>query len=500
MQNELLMKLFGTDDEKTILDAKIGKTQQREFGTKRLSPVKLSADQCKKLCESAGVEYMAGYESRVLEYVITDETVDRYGDIVRAKGVQTKNYKNNPVVVRCHQTREFPVGTSLKIWFDSSDKTVKAWGMFYDDRVDRTGMSETVFRFASTGAMRMASIGFMPIETHEMDKEEKQKLGMPSYGVEFTKVDLLEWSPVTVPANPNAGRKDFEGVEQKHIDTARENELFTKEVLDHIEKLINEEDPIEKMKRLADEFDKDLEDDSTNKPGFEETENEIRFRVREPGKFNKDTLRFVALKKSKPRVNSVMGKLKGKDKPADPMILQALRFPKEDGWTVAKAKKWVKDHPNVVKDIEGFKIIEDPDDAIIHNIEWDIQADIDAYEVKEVEMDAPLFEVRDVEGNALFTITSTTSATGANSLYWVPDNENSTITWTPNTTQLDEALGKRFDELTEKLEKIAELQAATNDVLAKAIDRLIEAHLAVGPEKDGEGLYDALSAVNRLTK
>lgn len=42
-------------------------------------------------------------------------------------------------------------------------------------------------------------------------------------------------------------------------------------------------------------------------------------------------------------INIVWGKLKGKDKPTDPPIAQALRFP-ADRFTVAEAKKFLKDN------------------------------------------------------------------------------------------------------------------------------------------------------------
>lgn len=72
-------------------------------------------------------------------------------------------------------------------------------------------------------------------------------------------------------------------------------------------------------------------------------EGEIRHRIREPEEFEADSFRRVTIQKEKPRVFSIMGKLKGEDS----MTIQALRFPKEDAWTMEKAKAWVKEHPDV---------------------------------------------------------------------------------------------------------------------------------------------------------
>lgn len=68
---------------------------------------------------------------------------------------------------------------------------------------------------------------------------------------------------------------------------------------------------------------------------------EIRYRVRNPDDFQANSFRRVPLQKSKPKVVAVMGKLKSGD---GKMTIQALRFPKSEGWTLVKAKAWVKQH------------------------------------------------------------------------------------------------------------------------------------------------------------
>ena len=73
---------------------------------------------------------------------------------------------------------------------------------------------------------------------------------------------------------------------------------------------------------------------------WEETENEIRHRVRDPDDFQPDSFRTITLKEDKPRVFAIIGKLKGETK----TTIQALCFPKEDGWTLEKAKDWVAEH------------------------------------------------------------------------------------------------------------------------------------------------------------
>jgi hypothetical protein len=92
---------------------------------------------------------------------------------------------------------------------------------------------------------------------------------------------------------------------------------------------------------------KDEPIDEVTKPGWDETDDMIRYRIREPEKFEEGSFRTVTIKDKKPRIKAVMGKLKGEDE----MTIQNLMFPKEDEWTVEKAKKWVKDHPDIEKQV-----------------------------------------------------------------------------------------------------------------------------------------------------
>jgi len=69
---------------------------------------------------------------------------------------------------------------------------------------------------------------------------------------------------------------------------------------------------------------------------WEETENEIRHRVKEPGLFQDDSFASIDIEKG---VRFVIGRLKGEKT----TTVQAVRFDKET-FTLAQAKKWVEDH------------------------------------------------------------------------------------------------------------------------------------------------------------
>lgn len=244
MDKIALKALYGTDDTKQIIKNKTTGKQTKAFSPRKPKLVEMTANECKILCKAAGLDYLAGYEGRVVEHVITDETVDRYGDIVRAAGVDFKtNYKKNPTIQYAHDYQHPPIGKSIKIWYDKDEANVKSWGLFFDDRVDKTDLSDTIFKFVASGAMPANSVGFNPIKTHNpSSKEDRAKLGLGDYGIEFVKCDLLEYSPCSIGANPNALQnclKDM-GLNKKNFDIVKKYDLVPNDMFDEIIELITE--------------------------------------------------------------------------------------------------------------------------------------------------------------------------------------------------------------------------------------------------------------------
>jgi HK97 family phage prohead protease len=168
-------------------------------------PTAMTPDECRKACKKAGLEYLPGYESRVLRYVITNESQDRYGDVVRVAGAKIDNYMKNPVVMMAHRHDMPPIGKTVDLTCNKQCKQIEASGLFLDGRTDMTGVSETAFKLAQSGAMPGCSIGFMPIKANRpQTAEERVKIGIGENGYEFLDWELLEWSVCSIPANPDA--------------------------------------------------------------------------------------------------------------------------------------------------------------------------------------------------------------------------------------------------------------------------------------------------------
>jgi hypothetical protein len=202
MELKKMLDSFGVSSEAELIDKKIKCQQVKEFSLKKPTAATFTESECRSMCDDIGIKYSNGYEKRILPYIITNETTDRFSDIVRCEGVKFDNYMRNPVIQFSHNYKEPPIGNSLKVWTNKVEKNVQALGLFLDNTIDTTGLADLVFRMASSGFMRACSIGFTPLDAERPTKEKRDEWGMSEWGIEYKSIDLMEWSPCGIPANP----------------------------------------------------------------------------------------------------------------------------------------------------------------------------------------------------------------------------------------------------------------------------------------------------------
>jgi HK97 family phage prohead protease len=145
--------------------------------------------------DSSTMVFKAGYQSDddPLEFVLSDESVDRVGDIIRADGWKLSDFKKNPIALFGHNHRDV-----LGVWTKVRVEGKKLLGVL---RLAEEGTSElvdTVRKLLDQRILKAVSVGFMPLEGQPRDEKD------PWGGYDFTKASLHEASVVAVPANPNA--------------------------------------------------------------------------------------------------------------------------------------------------------------------------------------------------------------------------------------------------------------------------------------------------------
>lgn len=125
-------------------------------------------------------------DTGTFEMVISTDNIDRHGEIVDQKGIDFTNYMTNPVVLWGHNHNQIPVGVTDEIYtrvVGSQVQTV-AKGRFAPHE-----FAQTLRQLYDAGMLKTSSIGFIPLEHN---------------GNVITKSELLEWSFVSIPANPYA--------------------------------------------------------------------------------------------------------------------------------------------------------------------------------------------------------------------------------------------------------------------------------------------------------
>lgn len=142
------------------------------------------------VCE---VKAAAG-EDRALDFVISTEAVDRMGDVIAADGWKLESYRKNPVVLWAHDSAMMPVAKASNVRIEEGKLRARATFM------DRTisGFADAVFNALKGGFLSATSVGFIPQKYAFVDDPERR------YGIDFMEQELVEFSIVPVPANPEA--------------------------------------------------------------------------------------------------------------------------------------------------------------------------------------------------------------------------------------------------------------------------------------------------------
>jgi HK97 family phage prohead protease len=124
-----------------------------------------------------------------LQFVLSDESVDRMGDVIRADGWDLTAFKRNPVALFGH-SHDAIVG----VWTDVKVVGKKLLGTLKLAAPGTSQLVDTTRALIEQKILKAVSVGFQPIDA------KPRKDG----GWEYTRSALHEVSLVAVPANSNA--------------------------------------------------------------------------------------------------------------------------------------------------------------------------------------------------------------------------------------------------------------------------------------------------------
>ncbi len=151
-------------------------------------------------------------DGAVLDFIASDETLDRYGEIISADGWKLDNYRRNPVFQNSHQYGDiiFTLGKALVTEIREvgrvSPSAPPRHALFQRIQfaTDVNPMARVAHGLYRGGFLNAVSVGFVPLKWEDIPHEGLAAPERSVGGRRYLEQELLEVSSVAVPANPNA--------------------------------------------------------------------------------------------------------------------------------------------------------------------------------------------------------------------------------------------------------------------------------------------------------
>lgn len=166
-------------------------------------------------------------KTRTIPFIISSEKKDAHGTVLSIDGWDLKRYNKNPIVGYQHDVYGDDLFKS-----PNPDSVIGIGKVYVEDKMligeikfeppEINPVAEKIFRKVLHGSLRATSVGFLPIEKGKyVDNEESG--GTYYYG----RRELLEFSIVNIPSNPDAVRREFEELQEeiKEIKETKDTQL-----------------------------------------------------------------------------------------------------------------------------------------------------------------------------------------------------------------------------------------------------------------------------------
>lgn len=173
------------------------------------------------------IEKAASLKDGEIEFIVSTNDWDAHGERINVDGINFKDFKKNPVVLWGHDGFSLPIAKATKVWKEGKKLMAKA---VFD--LEDTFASE-VYRKIKDGFLNAVSIGGMVEE-------------WGSDGLTISKLNMKEFSVVSIPANPKAlaTAKSLTDEEQEEVEKL--DNLFRKRIV----KEFNQTEVIDRIKTL----------------------------------------------------------------------------------------------------------------------------------------------------------------------------------------------------------------------------------------------------------
>lgn len=155
-------------------------------------------------------------KTRTVRFVISTDGKDRHGTKLNMKGWQLDNFNRNPIVGYQHNVYGDNLCTPpnpddvlgpARAWVETVGGREVLMGEVIFETADVNPQAEKVFRKVLNGTLRATSVGFLEVGEGKVEYEKDAKGKVIGETYHFEGQELLEFSIVNIPSNPEATRK-----------------------------------------------------------------------------------------------------------------------------------------------------------------------------------------------------------------------------------------------------------------------------------------------------
>ena len=153
-------------------------------------------------------------DKRVAEFVISTESVDRHGTVIKMDGWDLENYKRNPIVGYQHNVHGYNANPDYVIGTGEvyqEDKNLIGRVTFEPE--GDNDIADKVWRKLQSGVLRSTSVGFIAQDYRWGEKE----MGEDPDVLYFTKQELTEFSVVNIPSNADAVKRSIDSLKEEMV-------------------------------------------------------------------------------------------------------------------------------------------------------------------------------------------------------------------------------------------------------------------------------------------
>ena len=135
----------------------------------------------------------------IIQFIACTDGIKRDGNRVRNEGWSFTNFEKNPQFLWCHDYGSLPIGKHVQWEIDkeNGESVLRLWSQFCS--ADLYPFADKVRQMYEGGFLRAGSVGWIPLEWEPLKDEEDRTIGF-----DFTRNELLEFSAVPVPSDPDA--------------------------------------------------------------------------------------------------------------------------------------------------------------------------------------------------------------------------------------------------------------------------------------------------------